>query len=110
MSYRIIYSKPKSDGYPMIAHAAQREEAMEKARMLERVGYMVDVWEDSETCSRQIAPSALTFRDVVAASGMSCRKVAERFSIPYRTAEDWASGKRKPPAYVLLMMQEALGI
>ena len=50
------------------------------------------------------------FRDVVSASGLSCRKVAERFSIPYRTAEDWHCGKANPPAYTLLMMQEILGI
>ena len=50
------------------------------------------------------------FRGVVSASGLSCRKVAERFSIPYRTAEDWHCGKANPPAYVLLMMQEILGI
>ena len=47
-------------------------------------------------------------KDLAAEHGMSCRKLAERFQIPYRTMEDWAAGRREPPAYVLLMMQEIL--
>lgn len=49
-------------------------------------------------------------RDIASASGMSHRKLAERFSIPYRTMEDWCSRKSKCPVYIRLMMQECLGL
>lgn len=54
-----------------------------------------------------------THRDVkgiAAAAGLSCRKLAERFAIPYRTVEDWSAGKSTCPIYVRLMMQECLGL
>ena len=47
-------------------------------------------------------------KELAAANGMSCRKLAERFGIPYRTMEDWAAGRREPPVYVIMMMQEIL--
>lgn len=48
--------------------------------------------------------------DIATAAGLSHRKLAERFCIPVRTVEDWCSGKRTPPDYVRLMMQELLGL
>lgn len=81
---------------------------------------MSSVWEDAEGAEipadrieelgRIWDRTHRDFRDVVTASGLSCRKVAERFSVPYRTAEDWHGGKSTPPVYVLLMIQEILGI
>ncbi len=49
-------------------------------------------------------------RAIAKDGGISMRALAERFGVPYRTVEDWAAGKRTPPAYVLLMMQELLGL
>lgn len=34
--------------------------------------------------------------------------LAKRFDIPYRTVQDWHSGRRKPPAYVVNMITELL--
>ena len=51
-----------------------------------------------------------TVREIAALSGLSQRKLAERFCIPYRTVEDWCRGLRTPPDYVRLMMQECLGL
>lgn len=48
-------------------------------------------------------------KEIAAAAGLSQRKLAERFCIPVRTIEDWCAGKRTPPDYVRLMMQELLG-
>ena len=31
-----------------------------------------------------------------------------RFGIPRRTMQDWHAGRRKPPEYVIRMMQELL--
>lgn len=49
-------------------------------------------------------------RQIAAAAGLSCRKLAERFAVPYRTMEDWSAGKSTCPIYVRLMMQECLGL
>lgn len=46
----------------------------------------------------------------IAAAGLSCRKLAERFCIPYRTMENWSSGVNDCPLYTRLMMQECLGL
>lgn len=51
-----------------------------------------------------------SFKEIAAAAGLSCRKLAERFCIPYRTMEDWSAGKSTCPIYVRLMMQECLGL
>lgn len=51
-----------------------------------------------------------TIPQVAADAGLSCRKLAERFCIPYRTVENWSSGTREAPVYVRLMMQECLGL
>lgn len=48
--------------------------------------------------------------EIAAAAGLSNRKLAERFSIPYRTVENWCGGQRSCPDYVRMMMQECLGL
>lgn len=50
----------------------------------------------------------ITINQISERTGMSYRKIAERFGIPYRTMEAWSGGKRKPPLYVLLMIDELL--
>lgn len=49
-------------------------------------------------------------KEIAAAAGLSCRKLAERFCIPYRTMEEWSAGRRESPVYVRMMMQECLGL
>ena len=49
-------------------------------------------------------------REIAASTGLSQRKLAERFCIPYRTIEDWCRGLHNPPDYVRMMMQECLGL
>lgn len=51
-----------------------------------------------------------TMKEIASVAGMSQRKLAERFCVPYRTMEDWCRGVRTPPDYVRLMAQECLGI
>ena len=48
--------------------------------------------------------------EIAKAAGMSQRKLAERFCIPYRTVENWCGGQRECPFYLRLMMQECLGM
>lgn len=49
-----------------------------------------------------------TVKQIAADSGLSCRKLAVRFCIPYRTVENWSAGERECPLYTRLMMQECL--
>ena len=67
---------------------------------VERIQMLNDIW---NAIHRSIP-------DIAKASGMSMRKLAERFFIPYRTVENWSSGARSCPLYVSLMMQEILGL
>ena len=49
-----------------------------------------------------------SIKQIAADAGLTQRKLADRFCIPVRTIEDWCAGKRTPPDYVRLMMQELL--
>lgn len=35
-------------------------------------------------------------------------ELARRFEIPLRTVQDWHAGRRTPPAYVAIMLEELL--
>ncbi|MBE5936094.1 MAG: helix-turn-helix domain-containing protein [Lachnospiraceae bacterium] len=39
------------------------------------------------------------------ATGMNRREFCEYYGIPYRTVQDWESGKRTMPEYVLRLMK-----
>ena len=49
-------------------------------------------------------------KDIASAAGMSQRKLAERFLIPYRTMESWCGGQRSCNDYTRIMMQQLLGL
>ena len=51
-----------------------------------------------------------TVPEIAKTAGLSNRKLAERFCIPYRTVEDWAVERRESPLYVRLMLQQCLGL
>lgn len=51
-----------------------------------------------------------TVKEIAADSGLSCRKLAEKFGIPYRTMEYWSSNPGAIAPYTKLMMQELLGL
>ena len=50
------------------------------------------------------------FRELLQRMELSQTGCAQRFCIPLRTVQDWAAEKRTPPAYVRLMMAEAVGL
>lgn len=66
----------------------------------DRIEQLSQIW---DACHRSV-------KEIAAAAGLSCRKLAERFCIPYRTIENWSSGSRECPLYTRLMMQECLGL
>lgn len=41
-------------------------------------------------------------------TGLSQRNLAITYGIPTRTIEQWESGERKPPAYVLDLLERAV--
>lgn len=66
----------------------------------ERIEWLGQLW---DACRR-------TVKDIAKAAGMSQRKLAERFAVPYRTAEYWCSKPTACALYVRMMMQECLGL
>ena len=50
----------------------------------------------------------MTITEIRALSGLNKTKFAERYGIPYRTLQDWEAGKRKPPSYVLPLLERAV--
>ena len=64
------------------------------------IDHLGNIWDAAHRSVRQIAADA----------GLSQRKLAERFGIPYRTMENWCAGTNKCPDYARLMTQESLGL
>lgn len=51
----------------------------------------------------------MELREIMKEFGFSSSKgIAEKFGIPARTVQNWASGERKAPQYVLDMMETIL--
>lgn len=77
------------------------------------------IWEDDEY---EIPPERMawlkqiwlaekrTVKDICKAVGFTQRELADHFSIPLRTVENWCMGTRSCPIYTRLMMQELLGL
>ena len=52
----------------------------------------------------------LTFTAIAEKAGMTTSQLARRFNIPLRTAQQWVSGDRTPPQYILQMMDALIDI
>jgi DNA-binding transcriptional regulator YiaG len=48
----------------------------------------------------------MTIKEIRQASGLSQAKFAEKHGIPVRTIEDWEAGRRKPPEYVVRLLEK----
>lgn len=55
-------------------------------------------------------PEPLTIRQILTAANLTQSALADRFGIPKRTIEDWATEKRSCAPYIRRMMCEILGI
>lgn len=97
----------------------------ETASYTDRAAYISDLalssmWESSETGAIDLNlvddlgaiwdACQRSPKEIAADAGLSQRKLAERFYVPYRTVEDWCSGARGCNLYLRLMMQECLGL
>lgn len=50
----------------------------------------------------------MTIREILTATGMTQKALGERFDIPLRTIQNWATGQRECPIYIRKMMIEIL--
>ena len=50
----------------------------------------------------------MTFKEIRKKSGMNLTQFAEHFEIPYRTVQNWESGTRKCPEYLLKLIEYKL--
>lgn len=49
-----------------------------------------------------------TIKDLCTFYEITQTRLARRFDIPLRTVQDWYAGRRTPPAYVAMMLEELL--
>lgn len=52
--------------------------------------------------------TAMTIADLREASGMNIKAFAEYLHIPYRTIQNWLSGEREAPAYLVELIEYKL--
>lgn len=50
----------------------------------------------------------MTIKEIRSLTGLSQGKFAERYGIPVRTLQDWEIGRRKPPEYVILLLERCV--
>lgn len=50
----------------------------------------------------------MTIQDICSTHGLSQTALAQRFGIPLRTVQDWYSGRRTPPPYIITLLEIAL--
>ncbi len=79
-----------------------------KERLLGEIGYPEEITLTVEgltmAVSIIVAAAEADIKRIVDLSGLSMRAFAAKYSIPYRTVQDWCSGSRKPPEYLPMMI------
>lgn len=50
----------------------------------------------------------MTVKEIRKITGLSQARFGEFYGIPKRTIEDWETGRRKPPEYVLELLERAV--
>ena len=50
----------------------------------------------------------MTVEEMRTALNMTKRDFSNRYNIPYRTVQDWESGNRIPPEYVVELLERAV--
>lgn len=47
----------------------------------------------------------MTIQELRAKTGLTQSKFAEYFGLPIRTVQEWEQGRRKPPDYILKLLE-----
>jgi DNA-binding transcriptional regulator YiaG len=50
----------------------------------------------------------MTITEIRNLTGLNKTKFAEFYKIPYRTVQDWEAGIRKPPSYLLDLLERVV--
>lgn len=50
----------------------------------------------------------MNIKEIRAMSGLTQKAFAEKYGIPKRTLESWEMGERKPPEYVVALLEKAV--
>lgn len=50
----------------------------------------------------------MTIKEIVELTGLSQAEFAKKYGIPKRTVESWLMGERKPPEYVVTMLERVV--
>lgn len=50
----------------------------------------------------------MNFNNLMTKYKMNIKQLSDRFDIPYRTVQNWASGQRECAEYIIKMMDEIL--
>nr|DAM94883.1 MAG TPA: putative transcriptional regulator [Caudoviricetes sp.] len=50
----------------------------------------------------------MKFKEIRSFSGLSQQAFSDKYKIPKRTIENWESGKRNPPEYVISLLERAV--
>ena len=50
----------------------------------------------------------MTIKEIRSITGLSQAKFGAEYEIPKRTIEDWETGRRKPPEYLLKLLERAV--
>lgn len=49
-----------------------------------------------------------TLRDMIKRSGLTVEQFSRYYDIPYRTVQNWIEGQRKPPKYILSLLERCV--
>lgn len=50
----------------------------------------------------------MNIKEIRTMSGLTQKAFAEKYGIPKRTLESWEMGERKPPEYVVTLLEKAV--
>jgi putative transcriptional regulator len=50
----------------------------------------------------------MKFKEIRSFSGLSQQAFSDKYKIPKRSIENWESGKRTPPEYVISLLERAV--
>ena len=50
----------------------------------------------------------MNIKEIRTMSGLTQKTFAEKYGIPKRTLESWEMGERKPPEYVVTLLEKAV--
>ena len=77
-------------------------------RLLGEMGYPEDAPENADDYTRAVkvmgAAADGDIKQLCELSALSMAAFAAKYGIPYRTLQDWCSGKRTPPEYLPMLL------